>query len=92
MSFNLDFNLEYGSSIILKKKKGNKVIEFSRHNDKILDNIVEMWKYDGKKSNKGKSTWLILKDLPVFLETYMNTGEYEFMNSGTNHNKNNKKQ
>lgn len=71
-----NLTLEKGISIILKKTKGNSVIEFKRHDDPVLDNIVEMWKYDSKKKNKGKSTWIILKDLPGFVDFYLNSCGY----------------
>ena len=86
-----DFCLEVGSSIIIRKVGGNKCMEFSRHNDPILDNIVEMWTYDVKKGKSGKSTWLILKDLPVFLNSYLAYGEYERIDSGTKPIKKSKK-
>ena len=92
MKFDPYFILGYGDKIILRKKSGNKVVEFSRHNDRILDNIVELWDYDSKKKNKGKSVWLILKDLPGFLNSYINSGNYEIVSEETILNKNTKKQ
>jgi hypothetical protein len=91
MVFDPNFILEHGSKIILRKKSGNKIVEFSRHSDKILDNIVELWDYDSKKKNKGKSVWLILKDLPSFLNSYINSGNYEIIDEETILNKNTKK-
>jgi len=85
------YSLEYGESIILKKKKGNRVIEFSRHPDKTLDNFVLMWKYDSKKSAKGPALNLILKDLPDFIEAYLHNDEYELLCSETNTKKTLKK-
>jgi hypothetical protein len=91
MSSEFDITLDYESAIVLKKIGGSRIIEFKRHPDPVLDNIVEMWKYSGKKGNKGKSEWIILKDLSVFLESYLNSGEYEMIKSETNRAKNNKK-
>jgi hypothetical protein len=91
MEFDPNFILEYGNKIILRKKLGNKIVEFSRHTDKILDNIVELWNYDSKKKNKGKPVWLILKDLPGFLNSYINSGNYEIISEETILNKNTKK-
>lgn len=91
MSSALNITLDYGSSIILKKVGGSRVIEFRRHPDPVLDNIVEMWKYCSKKKNKGKSEWVLLKDLEVFLDSYLNRGEYERADSETITSKSNKK-
>lgn len=85
------YSLEYGESVILKRNKGNRVIEFSRHPDKTLDNFVLMWKYDSKKTSKGPAVNLILKDLPDFIEAYTNKGEYELLPNETNTKKTLKK-
>jgi len=91
MEIRKDFCLEVGSSITIKKNSGNKCMEFSRHSDPILDNIVEMWTYDIKKGKSGKPTWLILKDLSVFLNSYLAYGEYTIVESGTKSVKKSKK-
>jgi hypothetical protein len=91
MSSEFSITLDFESSIILKKIGGSRIIEFKRHTDPVLDNIVEMWKYSEKKGGRGKSEWVLLKDLSVFLESYLNSGEYEMVNSETNRTKNNKK-
>lgn len=70
-------SLNPGEKIILTKKNGRLIIEFSLHQDPILDNIVEMWKYDSKKGKSGKSVWLLLKDLSSFIGVYLSTGDFE---------------
>ena len=57
-----DFYLEYGQRLILKKPNGYSIVEFSRHPDKDLDNIIEKWTYDSRKKSKGESAWIIEKD------------------------------
>ena len=50
-----------------------------------------MWTYDIKKGKSGKSTWLMLKDLHVFLNSYLAYGEYAIVDSGTKPIKKSKK-
>jgi hypothetical protein len=77
MELESDFTLNPGDKILLTKKKGRGVIEFSLHQDPVLDNIVEMWKYDSSKGKSGKSVWLLLKDLSSFIGVYLSGGDFE---------------
>ena len=77
MKLENDFTLNPGDKIFLTKKTGRLVLEFSLHEDPILDNIVEMWKYDSKKGKHGKSVWLLSKDLSSFVSVYLSTGDFD---------------
>jgi len=63
MEIDEDFVLPYGERLTLSKTSGYSVIEYSRHPDKDLDNIIEVWKYDKRKSKKGESSWITTGDL-----------------------------
>jgi hypothetical protein len=63
MEIGEDFVLPYGERLILSKPSGYSVVEYSRHSDKDLDNIVEVWRYDKRKGKKGEASWIITKDL-----------------------------
>lgn len=66
-----DFYLDYGQKLLLRKPSGHFVVEFSRHPDKDLDNIIEVWSYDSRKNSKGKSSWIIQKDLVGIIRSKM---------------------
>jgi len=63
MEIDEDFVLPYGERLTLSKTSGYSVVEYSRHTDKDLDNIIEVWKYDKRKSKKGESSWITTEDL-----------------------------
>jgi hypothetical protein len=63
MEIDEDFVLPYGERLTLSKISGYSVIEYSRHPDKDLDNIIEVWKYDKRKGKKGESSWITTGDL-----------------------------
>jgi hypothetical protein len=63
MEIDEDFVLPYGERLILSKNSGYSVVEYSRHPDKDLDNIIEVWKYDKRKSKRGESSWITTGDL-----------------------------
>lgn len=63
MEIDEDFVLPYGEKLILSKPSGYSVVEYSRHPDKDLDNIIEVWKYDRRKNKKGESSWITTADL-----------------------------
>jgi hypothetical protein len=87
-----DFQLDYGKVAVLKKVKGTRVVEFSRHPDKeILDNIVEVKTYDSRKNSKAETSWIILKDLHSFMNMYLRDGEYELAIEETKETKKSKK-
>jgi hypothetical protein len=92
MELKEDFHLEYGQTAVLKKVKGTKVVEFSRHPDKeILDNIVLMKSYDSRKKTSVETSWIILKDLFSFMDMHLRDGEYELEIEGTKEPKKSKK-
>ena len=47
-----NFELFHGDVLKLTKTKGFTVLEFARAQDKDLDNIIELWRYDSRKSDK----------------------------------------
>lgn len=63
MEIDENFVLPYGERLTLSKIPGYSVVEYSRHPDKDLDNIIEVWKYDKRKSKKGESSWITTRDL-----------------------------
>lgn len=63
MEIDEDFVLPYGERLILSKSTGYSVVEYSRHPDKDLDNIIEVWKYDKRKEKRGESSWITTGDL-----------------------------
>lgn len=73
MKLDENFNLSHGDVLKLAKTKGYTVLEFSRAEDEEMDNIIEFWRYDSRKS-KGESSWLTEKDfkshLPSYLESF----------------------
>jgi hypothetical protein len=82
-----DFVPDYNQILKLSKPKGFSVLEFSRHPDMDLDNIIEFWRYDKRKSSKGESSWLTESDfkshLPKYLESFPLV-EIETKNQKTN--------
>jgi hypothetical protein len=70
MEINEDFFLDYGQRLILKKPNGYSVLEYARHPDKDLDNIIEVWQYDSRKKDKGNSSWITEKDLADNISSY----------------------
>ena len=63
MEIDENFVLPYGERLTLSKIPGYSVVEYSRHPDKDIDNIIEVWKYDKRKSKKGESSWITTRDL-----------------------------
>lgn len=70
--------LEIDGTIRFKAKKGFTVYEFHRlgKDEDILSETVEYFKYDSRKKAKGKSAWILLKDLHEWIEM-LNRMEYE---------------
>lgn len=62
-----------GDVLKLSKTKGFTVLEFARAQDKDLDNIIELWRYDSRKSDKGQSSWLTEKDFQDHLKSYLDS-------------------
>jgi hypothetical protein len=67
--------LEYGQILKLRKPGGKIVVEFRRCGDPVMDNMIDVWRYDSKKGgSKGKSSWILLKDLPLYSEMCIKEG------------------
>jgi len=67
------FNFSMGDVLKLSKTKEFTVLEFARAQDKDLDNIIELWRYDSRKSDKGQSSWLTEKDFQDHLKSYLDS-------------------
>lgn len=77
--------------LICKKKNGKSIIEITRHEDPIMDNILVLKKL-GKKT---ENSWIIEKDLESwikYLETegYTDIKKIEDVESSKKNNKKNK--
>jgi len=45
-----------------------------------MDNMIDVWRYDSKKGgSKGKSSWILLKDLPLYSEMCIKEGFTEIV-------------
>lgn len=66
-----NFALEQNQVLKLSKDGGYTILEFSRPDDQDLDDIIEFWKYDSRKSNRGESTWLTEKDFKNHVKSYL---------------------
>jgi hypothetical protein len=72
-------NLDYGQILKLKKPGGKVVIELSRCEDPIMDNMIDVWRYDPKKKSKGKSSWIIDKDVSHYVGMCIKEGYTEIV-------------
>jgi len=63
MEIDENFVLPYGEILVISKPSGYSVVEYCRHPDEDLDNIIIVWKYDKRKGKKGDGSWIITKDL-----------------------------
>jgi hypothetical protein len=72
-------NLEYGQILKLKKPGGKIVVEFRRCSDPVMDNMIDVWRYDSKKGSKGKSSWILCKDLPLYTGMCIKEGYTEIV-------------
>jgi len=72
-------NLDYGQILKLKKPGGKIVVEFRRCEDPIMDNMIDVWRYDAKKGSKGKSSWIIDKDLSLYAGMCIKEGYTEII-------------
>jgi len=67
-------SIDYGQILKMTKEKGTLTYEFQRCTDKIMDNMVDVWRYDSKKKSKGKSTWVTVKDFPKYVDLLLSDG------------------
>jgi hypothetical protein len=73
-------NLDYGQILKLKKPGGKIVVEFRRCEDPIMDNMIDVWRYDSKKGgSKGKSSWIVDKDLSLYTRMCIKEGYTEIV-------------
>lgn len=74
------YSLEYGQKIIASKKGTKIIFEFVRCSDKVMDNMMDVYRYERGKSKKGTSSWILLKDLNNYLKNLSSIGydEIEF--------------
>jgi hypothetical protein len=71
-------NLEYGQSLKLSKPNGKLIYEFRRCSDPVMDNMMDVWNYDPKKSSKkGTPSWILLKDLEKMVNSCISSGYTE---------------
>ena len=89
MELDENFELSHGDVLKLGKTKGFAILEFSRAKDKDLDNIIEVWRYDSRKSDKGESSWITEKDFKEYLPSYLES--FPVVNLETKSNKKSKK-
>jgi hypothetical protein len=70
--------LKIDETIRFKAKKGFTVHEFHRlgKEEEFLSETVEYFKYDTRKKAKGKSSWILLKDLQGWIDM-LNGMDYE---------------
>jgi hypothetical protein len=83
-------NIEKGTKILLSKPSGRSNIEISRHKDPILDHILLV---DSIGSNKFNNSWIVQKDLQVWINHLKNDGytEIKIVQDVGSSQKNNKK-
>jgi hypothetical protein len=70
-------SLDYGQILKMSKPKGNVIYEFRRCEDPIMDNMLDVWRYDSNKKSKGKSSWVITKDLGKYFDLLIGEGYTE---------------
>jgi hypothetical protein len=70
-----NYTLDYGQKIIVSKKGSKTIFEIRRCSDKVMDNMMDVFRYDkGKAENKGKSSWILLKDLNNYIGNLLYSG------------------
>lgn len=72
--------LKIDETIRFKAKKGFIVYEFHRlgKEEDYLSDTVELFKYDRRKSSKGKSSWILLKELESWIDMLKRTDYEQF--------------
>lgn len=83
--------IDYGQKLIAKKPTGKSIVEITRHEDPIMDNILVVKR---KSKNEGNS-WIIEKDLDTWInhlkrEGYTDIKLNEDAGSSKKNNKKNK--
>lgn len=88
MDLDENFELNYGQILKLTKDRGYTILEFSRAEDRDLNNIIEFWRYDSRKT-KGESSWITEDDFKSQLKSYLS--KFPIVNLETKPIKNSKK-
>ena len=91
MEINESFVLKKGEVLILKKKKGYLTVEFSRRNEKHLDDIIEVEYKNSRSKKKDPSSWITDRDFIRRVMYEMNTEGFEFHKLETKKNQNDSK-
>ena len=78
MKIDNSFVLKKGETLILKKKGGFTYLEFTRRNEKHLNDIIELEYRNSRSKKKDPSVWLIEKDFIGRILYEINTCGFEF--------------
>jgi hypothetical protein len=71
----MDSNLiQIGETIVFKKPKGYTVIEFTRLSEEFMEDTIEYIKYDSRKPKPKQGPWIMLENLPDWIEIYEKDG------------------
>ena len=78
MKIDESFVLKKGETLILKKKGGFTYMEFTRRNEKHLNDIIELQYRNSRSKKKDPSTWIIEKDFIARIIYEINSCGFEF--------------
>jgi hypothetical protein len=78
MKINDSFVLNKGETLVLKKKGGFLYLEFTRRNEKYLNDIIELEYKNSRSKKKDPSVWVIEKDFISRILYEINSCEFEF--------------
>jgi hypothetical protein len=67
-------SIDHGQILKISKPNGNLIYEFRRSDDHIMTHMIDVWRYDSKKKDRGKSTWLTNKDFLTYVNILSNEG------------------
>jgi hypothetical protein len=78
MEIDHSFVLNKGETLILKKKGGFSYLEFTRRNEKHLNDIIELEYKNSRSKKKDPSVWIIEKDFISRVLYEINSCGFEF--------------
>jgi hypothetical protein len=78
MKIDESFVLNKGETLILKKKGGFTYLEFTRRNEKHLNDIIELEYRNSRSKKKDPSVWIIEKDFINRISYEINSCGFEF--------------
>jgi hypothetical protein len=78
MEIDKSFVLNKGETLILKKKGGFTSLEFTRRNEKHLNDIIELEYKNSRSKKKDPSVWIIEKDFINRILYEINSCGFEF--------------